>query len=102
MPGEWKKARRYMVRKLMKTVSVITLSMALLFGVSARSYATEPEANISNKTIPVTATIETYYEVITPAGLGADGALHLTRDYDDYIKTDGDTTSTFYGYTSVA
>lgn len=82
---------------------LIALAMgAMLLGTTAlTAFAADPEANISQKTIPVKATIDSYYLISTPANLDLNGNLNLTRDYNASVTSDGDNNSTFYGYTTV-
>ena len=60
-------------------------------------------AMISQQEIPVSATIDSYYEIELPAGIDGAGTLNLTRENNDYItnSTLTDTQGTFYGYTTV-
>lgn len=89
-------------KKLLKTLigSITGLCMCLAGSITALA-APATGANIPSQTIPVTARIDTYYEIITPANINTSGGIDLTREYNSYLTSDGDTTSTFYGYTSV-
>ncbi len=92
----------------MKKSTISKKAMSVVFGIvfllnSATAFA-EPATgtNISSQTIPVKATIDSYYEIGMPASLDGSGTLNLTRDHNDRVSSAGDTAGTFYGFTTVS
>lgn len=90
-------------KNIAKKLTGLALSAVMLLSSNAIAFAESPAtgANIGSQTIPVIASNESYYEISMPAGLDGSGNIHLTKDYNAYVTADGDTASTFYGYTTV-
>lgn len=59
----------------------------------------QQETNPTKMTIPVTATVDSTYEISVPADMFGHGgaSISLTRDHNDQVKTTGDTANAFYG-----
>ena len=77
----------------------IAMSVCMIGASVTPAYA---DVNPTSKTIPVTASLDNYYEVVIPAGLDGDGVLRLTQEFNDIITSDGDNGGTFYGYLPVS
>ena len=96
--------KQKLITKVFGAVMATTLmlgSVCTVYAISDFQGEGSAGSNIATQTIPVKASIDSYYEVVVPAGLDSDGAIDMTRDNNDYVKMPGDAQGTFYGYTYV-